>query len=135
MLTETDILFWSHLAMAQNYQPPKWMVFLLNMIRNLWVTGTKILSQTHCGRGVQTFFLHGAASFCPLKSHRSRYAAAFGGANPGLGRSCRPGLVGKRHPWCLGPVCRFLGPLERSTRIHKKISRSSQQVAPGYYGY
>ena len=34
--------------MAQNYQPQKWMVFLLNMIRNLWVMdGTLILSHGH----------------------------------------------------------------------------------------
>ena len=36
------------MAMAQNYQPPiaGW-VFLLNMIRNLWVAGTLILSHSH----------------------------------------------------------------------------------------
>ena len=36
------------MAMAQNYQPPKWIIiFLLNMIRNLWFIGTIILSHSH----------------------------------------------------------------------------------------
>ena len=40
------VIYHGYMAMAQNYQPQKWMVFLPNMIRNLWVIGTIILSQT-----------------------------------------------------------------------------------------
>ena len=46
----------SYVAMAQNYQPPKWMVFLLNMIRNLWVIGTIILSHCHLARASCGFY-------------------------------------------------------------------------------
>ena len=57
-----------YLAMAQNYQPPEWMVFL-HMIRNLWVMdGTLILSHESdsglefwpppCGNGSKPI-LHG----------------------------------------------------------------------------
>ena len=40
------VIYHGYMAMAQNYQPQKWMVFLPNMIRNLLVIGTIILSQT-----------------------------------------------------------------------------------------
>ena len=47
----------SDMAMVQNDQPPKWMLFLLNMIIELWVIGTIILSHSHATppcRGIST---------------------------------------------------------------------------------
>ena len=119
----------SELSVLQNLTPQKWVVKIRTVCIYIYLHAnrkTDILFWSQFDVEGEPKLSPMSCLFLPFK----KPSESLRWAKPGLGRSCRPGLVGKRHPF-LGPVWTFLGPLVRSTMVHPHSQKDHQEQSTG----